>query len=154
MHLAEMRAGVNHVNPFQRFFMNTEKTVLIAEPAGMLFNGLKSFFSENGLSALQAGTQKETLLTLQSQRVHVMILDADLLEEDCAFISIIKGMVERLPIIICAETNTPEFEIRIRQKRIFYYHIKSFGIQDLEMAVSNAILRVSQQLGGPQHVHR
>jgi replication-associated recombination protein RarA len=54
-------------------------------------------------------------------------------------------MEEGLPIIICAETNTPEFEIRIRQKRIFYYHIKSFGIQDLEMAVSNAILKVSQQ---------
>jgi len=149
-----MRAGVNRLIPFQRFFMSTEKTVLIAEPTGMLFTGLKPFLSENGLSGLHAGTQKETLLTLQRQRVHVMVLDADLLEEDCVFISIIKGMEETLPIIICAETNTPEFEIRIRQKRIFYYHIKSFGIQDLEMAVSNAILRVSQQLGGPQHVHR
>jgi DNA-binding response OmpR family regulator len=120
--------------------MNTEKTILIAEPSGMLFKGLKPFLSENGLSAVRAGTQKETLLTLQRRRVHVMILDADLLEEDCAFISIVKGMGEGLPIIICAETNTPEFE--------------SFGIQDLEMAVSNAILKVSQQLGGPQHVHR
>jgi hypothetical protein len=48
-------------------------------------------------------------------------------------------MEKDLPIIICSEINTPELERRIRKHRIFYYHIRSFGIQDLEMAVSNAI---------------
>ncbi|MEJ2025813.1 MAG: hypothetical protein P8Y00_12545 [Deltaproteobacteria bacterium] len=63
-------------------------------------------------------------------------------------------MQTNLPVIVCAETNTAEMEIRIRQKRIFYYHIKSFGIEDLEMALANAILKVSQELGGSPYGHR
>lgn len=124
--------------------MRTEKSILFAEPSGTLMTELQPFLIDRGVSAIRANTQKETLLMLQNQSVHVMVLDADLLEDDCEFISIVKGMEQDLPIIVCAETNTPEFETKVRQKRIFYYHIKSFGIQDLEMAISNAILRVSR----------
>ena len=78
-------------------------------------------------------------MTLQDQRVDALVLDAALLKEDCGFISVIKGIEKDLPIIICAESNTPELESKIRKQKIFYYHIKSFGIEDLEMAVSNAV---------------
>ena len=88
---------------------------------------------------MSVNTLKETLLTLQSQRVDVLVLDAELLEEDCGFISVIRGIEKDLPIIVCAGKNTPELESRIRQQKIFYYHIKPFGIQDLEMAISNAV---------------
>ncbi|OPX41423.1 MAG: hypothetical protein B1H13_02145 [Desulfobacteraceae bacterium 4484_190.3] len=134
--------------------MGTERAVIIAEPSEILIKELRTFLADNDLSVIHVRTQKETLLTLQNQRVHAMVLDADLLEEDCEFISLVKGMQENLPIIVCAEVNTPEFEIRIRQKRIFYYHIKSFGTEDLEMALSNAILKVSQDVGGPSYAHR
>jgi DNA-binding NtrC family response regulator len=134
--------------------MGIEKAVVIAEPAESLLDGLRTYFADNDLRAIHVRTQKETLLTLQNQRVHAMVLDADLLEEDCEFISLVKGMQANLPVIVCAEMNTPEMEIRIRQKRIFYYHIKSFGIEDLEMALANAILKVSQELGGSPYGHR
>ncbi len=119
--------------------MSITKTILIAEPKEGLSSQLYSSLVERGLSAIQAKTLKETLLTLQSQSVDALVLDAVLLDEDCDFVSIIKGMKADLPVIICAETNTPEFETKIRQQRIFYYHIKSFGTQDLEMAISNAV---------------
>jgi len=134
--------------------MGTERAVIIAEPSEMLLTGLRPFLADNDLRVIHARTQKEALLALQNQRVHAMVLDADLLEEDCEFISLVKGMQANLPIIVCAEVNTPEFEIRIRQKRIFYYHLKSFGLEDLEMALSNAILKVSHDLGGPSYGHR
>ncbi|MFH1083494.1 MAG: hypothetical protein V1751_08895, partial [Pseudomonadota bacterium] len=75
----------------------------------------------------------------QGERVDVLVLDAVLLEEDYGFISVIKGMERDLPIIICAENNTPQLESEIRKHKIFYYHIKSFGMEDLEMAISNAV---------------
>jgi DNA-binding NtrC family response regulator len=134
--------------------MDTEKAVIIAEPSETLMTGLRPFLDENDLRVIHVRTQKEALLTLQNQRVHAMVLDADLLEEDCEFISLIKGMQGNLPVIVCAEVNTPEFETRVRQKRIFYYHIKSFGNEDLEMALSNAILKVSHDLGGSPYGHR
>jgi len=121
--------------------MSTAKTILVAEPTESLVTELDFFMTERGLNRVHSKTLKETLLTLQGQRVDVLVLDADLLGEDCGFISIIKGIEENLPIIVCAETNTPEFESKIRQHRIFFYHIKSFGIQDLETAISNALNR-------------
>ena len=125
--------------------MAVEKTILIAEPADALSGELHAFLSEGDIHALKVNSLKETLLTLQSQPVDVLILDADLLGEDCGFISIIKGIEEDLPIIICAETNTPEFESKVRKERIFFYHIKSFGNQDLIMALSNAINKSSHK---------
>ena len=124
--------------------MATKKNILIAESSDLLASQLDAFVSEMNYSIIRARTLKETLLVLQNQAVDVLLMDADLLQEDCGFISIIKGMEESLPIIICAETNTPEFESKIRQQRIFFYHIKSFGSQDLEMAISNAVSRPSR----------
>ena len=119
--------------------MNTQKAILIAEPAKALSENLEAFSKDKGFALLKTDNLKETLLTLQGQRVDALVLHATLLEEDCGFISVIKGMEKDLPIIICAESNTPELESEIRKQRIFYYHIQSFGIEDLEMAISNAV---------------
>ena len=124
--------------------MDTEKTILIAEPMPACSLELRPFLEEKGDPFIVTHTLKETLLTLQTQRVDALLLDAALLEEDCGFISVIRGIDKDLPIIICAETNTPELESKIRQQKIFYYHIKSFGMQDLEMAISNAVNRLPQ----------
>lgn len=123
--------------------MGSDKTILIAEPGEILASELHFFVTRRGFNAIQAKTLNEMLLTLQGQRVDVLVLEADLLGQDFGFISIIKGIEEDLPIIICAEINTPELESKIRQQRIFFYHIKSFGIQDLEIAISNAINKSS-----------
>jgi DNA-binding NtrC family response regulator len=124
--------------------MEDVKTILIAEPTDAVTSALIPSLVNKGLKTLHVRTLKETLLTLQNQRVDVLLLDADLLGEDCGFISIIKGIEDALPIIICAEKNTPEFESNIRKQRIFFYHIKSFGTEDLEMAIYNAVNKISQ----------
>ena len=124
--------------------MEEEKIVLFSEPAETVSKGLMPYFDEKGYRLYVVKTLKETLLTLQDQRVDALVIDAALLEEDCGFISVIKGIEKDLPIIICAESNTPELESKIRKEKIFYYHIKSFGIEDLEMAISNAINGLSQ----------
>jgi DNA-binding NtrC family response regulator len=99
-----------------------------------------SFLQQNmGFELLKADNLKDVLLTLQENRIDSLVLDAALLEEDCGFISVIKGMERNLPIIVCAEKNTPELESEIRKYQIFYYHIKSFGIEDLVMAIANAV---------------
>ena len=119
--------------------MDAQKTILIAEPAEGLSGNLEPFSKNRGFALLNTGTLKEALLTLLEQRIDVLVLDAVLLEDDYGFICVIKGMWRDLPVIICAESNTAELESAIRKQKIFYYHIKSFGIEDLEMAISNAV---------------
>ena len=124
--------------------MEKEKIVLFSEPVETASKGLYPYLSKKGYKIFTVKTLKETLLTLQNQRVDALVIDAALLEEDCGFISVIKGIEKDLPIIICAESNTPEMESKIRQQKIFYYHIKSFGTEDLEMAIANAINGLSK----------
>lgn len=119
--------------------MDANKTILIAEQAGNTPKALETFAAERGFELLKADNLKDVLLTLQENRIDSLVLDAALLAEDCGFISVIKGMGKDLPIIVCAEKNTPELESEIRKYQIFYYHIKSFGIEDLVMAIVNAV---------------
>ena len=119
--------------------MEKGKTILFAEPLEATSLEFEPFRADKAYKAIKVKSLKETLLTLQTQRVDALVLDAALLEQDFGFISVIKGIEKELPVIVCAETNTPELESKIRQQRIFYYHIKSFGIQDLVMALSNAV---------------
>jgi DNA-binding NtrC family response regulator len=133
--------SANWKKPWDRIVedMNDQKTILIAEPDEALSKNLEAFSKDKRFTLLKTGNLKETLLTLQGQRVDVLVLHAVLLEKDCEFISVIKGMERDLPVIICADANTAELESRIRKQGIFYYHIQSFGIEDLEMAISNAV---------------
>lgn len=119
--------------------MDANKTILIAEQSGNTPKALAVFAAERGFELLKADNLKDVLLTLQEKRIDSLVLDAALLKEDCGFISVIKGIEKDLPIIVCAEKNTPELESEVRKHRIFYYHIKSFGIEDLVMAIVNAV---------------
>jgi DNA-binding NtrC family response regulator len=124
--------------------MENERIILFADPEGATSGNLRSMLRERGCRLIVTKTLKETLLVLQHERVEALVLDSSLLEEECEFISVIKGIEKNLPIIISAESNTPELESKIRKQKIFYYHIKSFGIEDLEMALSNALNGLSQ----------
>jgi DNA-binding NtrC family response regulator len=56
-------------------------------------------------------------------------------------VPIIKALAPRLPVIITAPENSQELEVKVRQASIFYYHVKSFGLEELDLAVQNALER-------------
>ncbi len=120
-------------------------TLLIAERGYELVGDLQTWARENGHQLICVDNIKDVLMTLQQERVNVLVLDACLPEEiGYEAISIIKGLCHKLPIIVTADENNPELEGRIRQKGIFYYHVKSFGAEELILAISNAMERSSQ----------
>ncbi len=87
---------------------------------------------------------KDAFITLQSEKVNVLVMDARLAEGmGYEAISIIKGLCRNLLIIMATDENNPEQEGKIRQKGIFYYHVKSFGMEELMLAISNALKRTS-----------
>jgi len=119
--------------------------LLIAERGFELVGELDAWARENGHQLTCVNNIKDVLMTLQKGRVNVLVLDACLPEEmGYEAISIIKGLCPKLPIIVTADENNPELESRIRQKGIFYYHVKSFGPDELMLAITNAMERSSQ----------
>lgn len=118
------------------------ETLLIAEPIPKLVDALAPWLVERGFASKVVDNIKDILITLQSERVRVLVMDACLFREmGYEAISIIKGFGRNLPIIITTEENNPEQESRIRQKGIFYYHVQSFGMDELVLAIANAMAR-------------
>jgi len=119
--------------------------LLIAERGCELARNLDSWLAEQGLKCKTVDNIKDVLMTLQNEKINVLVMDARLPEEmGYEAISIIKGLHRKLPIIITADENNPEQEGRIRQKGIFYYHVNSFGMDELILAISNAMVRSAQ----------
>jgi len=110
-------------------------TLLIAERGGELAQSLNFWIAEQGHRLKAVDNLKDLLMTLQSEKINVLVMDVRLPEEmGFEAISIIKGLHRKLPIIITADENNPEQESRIRQQGIFYYHVNSFGMDDLILA--------------------
>jgi DNA-binding NtrC family response regulator len=119
--------------------------LLIAARGGELAQDLTPWLEEQGHRCKTVDNIKDVLMTLQNEKINVLVMDVHL-PEDMGYeaISIIKGLHRKLPIIITADENNPEQESRIRQKGIFYYHVNSFGMDELILAISNALMRSAQ----------
>lgn len=121
------------------------QTLLIAEPGKDLSVTLVPWLSEKGYRVKQVDTIKDVLLTVQGEKIHALLMDVCVPESmGIEAISIIKSLRRDLPIIVTTEENNPELESSIRQKGIFYYHVKSFGMDELMLAISNAMARSSR----------
>ncbi|MDI6853295.1 MAG: response regulator [Deltaproteobacteria bacterium] len=119
-------------------------TLLVAERGYGLATELSTWARENGHRLLSVDNLKDLIITLQKQKINVLVMDICLPDAMGAeAIPIIKGICQKLPIIVTAEENNPDLESRVRQKGIFYYHVKSFGVDELMLAISNAMTRSS-----------
>jgi DNA-binding NtrC family response regulator len=119
-------------------------TLLVAEPGSDLTGGLSDWARENGHRLLSVSSLKDLIITLQNQKVNVLVMDICLPDAlGVEAIPIIKGLCHKLAIIVTADENNPDQESRVRQKGIFYYHVKSFGVDELMLAISNAMERSS-----------
>ena len=120
-------------------------TLLIGEPGCKLASELDRWVAEKGYKVKAVENIKDVFLALQCEKIHVLVMDVCLPEEmGCEAISIIKSMQNKLPIIITTDENNPELESSVRQMGIFYYHVKSFGMDELMLAISNAMARSTQ----------
>ena len=68
-----------------------------------------------------------------------LILDVDLPEmKGYEAVSLLKTIDPDIKIIMTAKKNTKRLEVKVREQDIFFYFIKSFGKEELSLAISNA----------------
>ena len=120
--------------------MEKEKRVLIVEPDQHMSEKLYQIFRKERFVVSLTERVSEAIRKIQEEHFSVLILDVGV--KDMAWseaIPIVKGLDAHLPIIMTSDHNTPELEASILKHRAFYYHVKSFGTDDLILAVRNAI---------------
>ena len=120
--------------------MEKEKKVLIVEPDPHMSEKLYQIFRKERFVVSLTERVSEAIRKIQEEHFSVLILDVgvkDMVWSEA--IPIVRGLDAHLPIIMTSDHNTPELEASILKHRAFYYHVKSFGTEDLILAVRNAI---------------
>jgi len=120
--------------------MEKEKRVLIVEPDQNMAEKLYQIFRKERFVVSLTERVSEAIRKIQEEHFSVLILDVgvkDMVWSEA--IPIVRGLDAHLPIIMTSAHNTPELEASILKHRAFYYHVKSFGTEDLILAVRNAI---------------
>jgi DNA-binding NtrC family response regulator len=126
-------------------FMKNKGRILIADKNPEDLEELEKLFQEMGHEVLSAQKVAGVLHLVQSEKIDLVVLAVDMPEmPGYEVVPILKGMAPRLPVIITARENTSELEARVRQAPIFYYHVLSFGPEELALAVQNALERSSK----------
>ncbi len=116
------------------------KKILLVEPDQRLAKKFYFLFRKEGFVTITTDRAAEAIRKIQQEHFSVFILDVGV--KDMAWeevIPIIKGISPHLPIIMTSNQNTPELEASILRHKAFYYHVKSFGTEELLLAVRNAI---------------
>ncbi|MDH5705926.1 MAG: response regulator, partial [Candidatus Aminicenantes bacterium] len=68
-----------------------------------------------------------------------LIMDVNLPEmKGYEAVSIIKSIDPKIKIIMTTKKNTKSLEAKVREQDIFFYFIKSFGKEELKLAIHNA----------------
>ena len=117
-------------------------SVVVSDPDSTATATLRSRLINEDYSVYCVGKACEAISLIQDKAIDVLIMDSDCNDLPCEeAVSIIKGIDENLAIIITARENSVELERRIRNMNVFYYHIKGFGVSELELAVKNALER-------------
>jgi DNA-binding NtrC family response regulator len=114
--------------------------ILIVETDEQLAKRLYPFFRKERFLTMTVKRLSEAIRNIQQEHVSVLILDVavnDMAWDDA--VPIIKGLDPSLPIIITAAQNTPELEANVLRQKVFYYHVKSFGTEELTLAIRNAM---------------
>jgi two-component system C4-dicarboxylate transport response regulator DctD len=120
--------------------MDRGKKILIVEPDGKMSEKLRQVLMKERFAVSLTDRASEAIRTVQKEHFSVLILDVGI--KDMAWdemFAIVKGIDPGLPIIMTSDHNTPELEVSILRQRAFYYHVKSFGTEDLVLAVRSAI---------------
>lgn len=121
------------------------RRILIVEPdrqvAEEVYNLLHSEygrFERERYELEVAESVTEAIEQVEAVDFHCVIMDADLPEMDGhEAAGLLKTIIRDTPIILTAEHNTPELETKVRERDVYYYHLRSFAWDELRLAVGS-----------------
>ena len=132
------------------YYQNSRK-ILIIDPDRDTEKKLLSLFSSEGYQVEISEELTNGLQKLEEIKFDCLIMDVELPEmRGYEALPIIRTVAPKIDVIMTAARNTPELEARVREQDIFYYYIKSFGKEELRLAVHD----VFKKLGKIKEVRR
>lgn len=117
----------------------SEKRILVIDPNTKIRKDMETFLKNENYYVETGRGLTEAIKKISQGYFDCLILDVDLPEmKGYEAVSILKNLDPKIKIIMTAEKNTKRLEARVREQNIFFYFIKSFGKDELKLAIKNA----------------
>jgi len=119
-----------------------ERRILIIDPDRKERQDLTAFLRRENYYVESGKGLPEAIKKLSEGCFYCLIMDVDLPEmKGYEAVSILKNIDPDLKVIMTTRKNTKRLEAKVREQDIFFYFIKSFGKEELKMAISNAFVK-------------
>ena len=114
--------------------------LIVANPQKSITQELEDFLRTNAIATLLVEDPVQAIEQAQRQHFDLIVLDARAhgMKIDQA-IRLLKGCDPSLRIIVRTDENTRNLEGRVRREQVFYYHVDSLGMHDLQLAITAAL---------------
>jgi two-component system response regulator PilR (NtrC family)/two-component system response regulator HydG len=118
--------------------MSEEKKILIIDPHHDERTVMAAFLRGQDYQVETGDSLTEAIKKLSNGDFACLILDVDLPEmKGYEAVSILKNLKPHIKIIMTTQRNSKELEAKVREQDIFFYFIKSFGKDELSLAINN-----------------
>jgi DNA-binding NtrC family response regulator len=116
-----------------------EKRILIIDPNRTERTVMASFLKSESFHVETGKGLPDAVKKISESCFDCLIMDVNLPEmKGYEAVSIIKSIDPKIKIIMTTKKNTKSLEAKVREQDIFFYFIKSFGKDELKLAIHNA----------------
>jgi DNA-binding NtrC family response regulator len=122
--------------------MSVKKRILIIDPDRKERQDMAMFLRKEDYYVESGNGLSDAIMKLSEGCFNCLIMDVDLKEmKGYEAVTILKNIDPEIKIIMTTRKNTKKLEAKVREQDIFFYFIKSFGKEELEMAINNALIK-------------
>ena len=119
---------------------DTHNVLMVASPKESDIKELAGFITRSGGSVEVQNDISIALQCIQDKRYQVLLLDADISEIKIeSAVRIVKNIDPQVKVIVRTSCNSKQLESNVRKEKIFYYHLNSFGVDELKVALQSAL---------------
>lgn len=116
-----------------------EKSILIIDSDERQRDQLSSFLKKEHYTVESGKGLQDAVKKISEGCFNCLIMDVKLPEiKGYEAVPIIKNIDPNIKIIMTTNRNTKKLEAKVREQDIFFYFIKSFGNEELKLAINNA----------------
>ncbi len=121
--------------------LSQKKRILIIDPDPKERRDIALQLEDEFYSIDTGKNLSEALKKISEGGYHCLLLEVDLPEmKGYEAVPIIKSLDPKLKIIMMTKKNSKKLEAKVREQDIFFYYIKSFGLEELKLAIKNAFI--------------
>ncbi len=121
---------------------SAEKKILIIDPDPRERKDLAAQVENDGYSVDTGKNLSEAIKKISEGSYDCLLLEVDLPEmKGYEAVSILKSLDPKLKVIMMTKKNSKKLEAKVREQDIFFYFIKSFGLEELKLAIKNAFIQ-------------